>query len=172
MSSGVVGKRLPLEFPHPIQEDTMKKLIAIALLGIILLTACTPAAMPTKIPAPPIPISEELIVVGRLARISSPPSCGYIHFGAVAEYTDLIVIEGKYAGGTIYVVHGCPELPRNEYAEDSGNLKSFQVGDYHLLRLHLTRDEPEKGMKVFSEGLELPKDATLYFCSQVDLYSP
>jgi len=138
-----------------------------------------------------LPQSDELIVVGRLINISTPPHCGYIHFGAVAEYTDLSITNGQYLRDKIYVVHGCPELSRNEYAEGSGNLAAFQIGDYHVLHLTL-QNETEIGM-IDSGELLLPIDINdieacangcdaetfvrlqngmMYFSSQVDSYSP
>lgn len=142
-------------------------------------------------PAPPLSHSSELTVVGQLTYIATPLSgCGFIHFGAVAEYSDLKILEGKSSEDTIYVIHGCPELKRSEYAKDSGTLESFQTGDYHLLHLTLQNIYHVEAI-VFGERLErlndvclnLPAGCTaeelverqngrMYFASQVDLYSP
>lgn len=152
----------------------MKNLQRAFVLGILMLAACTPASTPIKISGTLAPPSEELIVVGRLERITQPVGCGYLHTGAIAEYTDLRVLKGKYLKDTIYVIHGCPELPRNEYAKGSGTLTSFQEGGYHLL--HLTLQNVYEIGVVSSEGIEISMDqiereGMLYFCSQVDLYS-
>ena len=99
---------------------------------------------------------------------------------------------GQYLKDTIYVVHGCPEIARNEYAKGSGNLASFQVGDYHIL--HLTSQNVFKIGTIDPGVVQLPvamnestcatsggcsatefvqlQDGMMYFCSQVDSYSP
>src|SRR5512138_2917291 len=102
----------------------MWKRLCICVLAI-LLAACVKAAGPADVTAPAtrivvmrtelapaVPWPGDLVIVGRLDYISTPPPphCGYIHFGAVAEYSDLKIINGKYPYDTIYVVHGCPEL--------------------------------------------------------------
>jgi hypothetical protein len=101
-------------------------------------------------------------------RIADTPPCGIFHWGAVAEYTDLTVVQGAYSGSTILVVHGCPELPRREYAEDGGTLESFRVGDYHLLQL--TRRVPARGV-LWGEVSPAAAEGPLYFCRAVDLYA-
>jgi len=129
-----------------------------------------------------------------LKQISTPPGCGEFLFGAVAEYTNLKILNGQYFKDTIYVVHGCPEIPRNNYANGSGNLAFFQVGDYHIL--HLTSENVFTIEIIDSSNMQLPvtmneyestcatkgscnaiefvqlQDGMMYFCSQVDSYSP
>jgi hypothetical protein len=95
-------------------------------LAILTLSACTPAS-PTN----------EIVIVGRLESIQDTPGCGIFHWSAVAKYTDLQITSGIYPYDVVYVMHGCPELKRSEYAKDSGDLESFNVGDYH--ELHLTK---------------------------------
>jgi len=159
-------------------------------LSTILLVSCAKSTQTTDA-TPVLHQSDELIVVGRLKNISTPSHCGYLHFGAVAEYTDLTITNGQYLGDKIYVVHGCPELSRNEYAEDSGNLAALQIGDYHVLRLTL-QNETKIGV-IDSGEVQLPFDINdteacandcdaetfvrlqngmMYFSSQVDSYSP
>ena len=81
------------------------------------------------------PGSGELTIVARLYSISSPPACGILHMGAVAEYRDLEVIEGRYSARKVFVIHGCPEIPRTSYAQDAGDVEEFRIGDYHELTL-------------------------------------
>ena len=138
--------------------------------------------------ATPISQLDELIVVGRLKSISAPGHCGFIHFGGTAEYEDLQIISGKYSKDKIYVVHGCPELPRNEYASGSGSLTSFREGDYHVL--HLTSKNVYQVGSIDWGSIQLPVDFSkacpngctsetlvqsqngmMWFSLQVDLYS-
>jgi len=122
--------------------------------------AITPAAIPTST----VP-SAEVIVIGRLESIQDTPGCGIIHWSAVAKYTDLQIASGIYPYDVVYVMHGCPELKRNEYAKDSGDLESFNVGDYH--ELHLIKQNIYQTMEHSNEPY--PKDR-LYFCQQVNYY--
>ncbi len=171
-------------------------------MSAVLLFACAKSAQATEATTPmtiePVRIdsttfpspSDELRVIGQLKYISTPPHCGYFHIGAVAEYTDLKIINGSYLQDKIYVVHGCPELARNEYANASGNLESFQIGDYHVL--YLTSQNRFKIGVIDSGDMQLPmdidnaeacasgcdaetfvrlQDGMMYFSSQVDLYS-
>jgi hypothetical protein len=109
--------------------------------------------------------SDEIVIVGRMKSIQSVPGCGIVYWSAVAEYTDLQVISGTYPYDVVYVIHGCPEIKRNEYAQGSGNLESFTVGDYH--ELHLTKENAYHTMD-HSNG-PYPKDH-LYFSRVVNLY--
>ncbi len=121
---------------------------------------------PTIAPTPRLTYpSADLVIVGRLASIQNTPGCGVIHWSTVAEYTDLQVISGKYPYDVVYVIHGCPELKRSEYAQGSGDLESFNVGDYH--ELHLTKGNVYHTMDYSDEPY--PKDR-LYFCRVVNLY--
>ena len=182
-------------------DEFMRKRFWICLFAI-LLAACAKAAGPADVRAPatsmvimrtelapPVPQPGDLVIVGRLDYISTPPGCGYIHFGAVAEYSDLKIVNGKYPYDTIYVIHGCPELARSEYAKGSGTLTSFRVGDYHVLHLTLqnvyqietivTGEKLAKLRDVCSlddpcspETLVQRQSGRMYFSSQVDLYIP
>jgi hypothetical protein len=149
----------------------MKKICVICILGIVLLSACTTSTVftePTASPTP-APVSVELVLTGRLSNISKPPYCGYVFSGAIAEYTDLQVLSGSYPSDTIYVVHGCPEMPRNEYSAESGTLTSFETGDYHLL--FLTTENVFKIEMINQAGLEIPPGAIMYYSFHVDLYT-
>jgi hypothetical protein len=156
-------------------------------LSTILLISCARSTDTSIAPAQ----SDELIIVGRLNNISAPLHCGYVHFGAVAEYTDLRITSGQYLKDKVYVVHGCPELSRNEYAEGSGNLASFEIGAYHVLHLTLQNEiqigviDPGKVLlpidtkhsQVCSNGCDAEtfvqvQNGTMYFSSQVDEYAP
>jgi len=77
----------------------------------------------------------KLTIAGTLSQIATCKHCGYFHFGAVAEYTDLEVVEGDFSQDTIYVIHGCPEMSRNTYAANSGDLEKIEIGARHLLHL-------------------------------------
>ena len=132
----------------------MRKIFMV-ILTILIASACMP-----------ILPSDEVVIVGRLASIQATPGCGLVHFSAVAEYTDLRVISGTYPYDTVYVMHGCPELTRRQYAQGSGDLESFNVGDYH--ELHLTKENVYHTME-HSNG-PYPKDR-LYFSRVVNLHT-
>ncbi len=146
-----------------------------ALIAGCLLAACQSTPTPTAPSRPPITQDEstvvstdppqDLMIVGRLVSILDTPGCGIVHWSAVAEYTDLQVINGTYPYNVIYVIHGCPELKRSEYAKGSGDLESFNVGDYH--ELHLTKENVYQTMKLLNDPH--PSDQ-LYFCREVNLY--
>lgn len=177
----------------------MRKTLLISLSAVFLF-ACTSSTRSTDLATPslesvqskpetPIFESSDFVIVGRLERISSPQAaCGILHIGAIAEYTNLKILNGKYSEDKIYVVHGCPELARNEYADNSGSLISFHEGDYHIL--HLTSQNIFRIEIVNSGDIQLPidpsnvcqnrcnpetlvqsQDGMMYFSSQVDLYS-
>jgi len=177
----------------------MPKLFFISLSALLLFACASPAqSKATTAPTPAVaateyaaPASDELIVAGQLKYIATPLShCGYLHFGPLAEYTNLKILKGQYSKDTIYVVHGCPELTRSEYAKGSGTLESFQVGDYHLLHLtlqnvydigtivpgeklkHLYEVCKEESQGCTAEEFVKRQNGTMYFASQVDLYSP
>lgn len=132
--------------------------------------------------------TDELIIVGRLKYISSPPACGIISSAAIAEYTDLKILSGKYSKDSIYVVHGCPEMKRSEFVQNSGSLDVFHVGNYHIL--HLTLKNIYKVGVIDLGNIQLPvamqeacttpcdaetlvrhQNGMMYFSSQVDLFS-
>jgi hypothetical protein len=117
-----------------------------------------------KTVSPPAEISSELQVIGRLESIEKTPDCGTVHFGAIAKYTDLIIIKGKYAKKEIFVVHGCPEMPRKKYSPAAGNLKRFLIGDYHqmfLSKINTYRIEVIEGDKGIAEDQK-------YYCVAVN----
>jgi hypothetical protein len=115
-------------------------------------------------------IANNLVIVGRLKRIVHTPECGHIHFGALSEYDDIKVIQGLYNSKSIFVIHGCPEISRTEYAKESGNLQSFRIGDYH--RLELVKNNIYKvGSIIDSDttGKIVHADSLTYFAKTVDL---
>lgn len=57
------------------------------------------------------------------------------HAASVMTYRPVAVREGAYSGERLYVVHGCPEMPRSMYPEGVGSLTVFAVGDLHDLVL-------------------------------------
>ena len=123
--------------------------------------ALSPAGQDSNHAAPDGPV--ELVVVGRLDQIEESPHCGFFHFGAVAVYSTLKVVAGRYSKSTVQVVHGCPELSREQYREGAGTLVTFKVGEYH--RLWLTRGE-EPGMVVVETKGQPSRPR--YFCRRVD----
>jgi len=128
--------------------------ILLAVLAILVVSACTPAAP-----------SDEVVIVGRLESIQPTVDCGIVHASAIAKYTDLQVINGTYPYDTVYVIHGCPKSKRSDYSPGSGNLESFKVGDYH--ELHLTKENVYHTMDY--PNAPYPKDR-LYFSRVVNLY--
>ncbi len=161
----------------------MRRLYIAFLLLFLLPTACTlnvtpsptstatvsPTGEPTLVPATPtpastLPPSSELVVLGRMVSMRRSVACGIIHGGGVAEYTDLIILSGVYYSDTIFAIHGCAELARSEYFKGSGNVESFNVGDYH--ELHLTKQNVY-GIGVWPVGT--PEGST-YFCKIVNYY--
>jgi hypothetical protein len=114
---------------------------------------------------PPTSPSNKVVLIGQLLSIQDAPDCGIVHWSAVAEYTDLQIISGTYPYDVVYVIHGCPELKRSEYAQGSGDLESFNVGDYH--ELHLTRENVYHTM---DHSNELYMKDRLYFSKVVNLY--
>lgn len=143
----------------------------LALVGLALglgLTGAVVVSGTVFAPAMPTPAgsSAALHLVGRLVHLAETVHCGRLHFGAVAEYTDLTVLSGTYTAPTIFVVQGCPEMPRNQYAEGSGDLEIFRGGDYH--ELHLTQQNLS-GVAVQPGNLAVPAGG-LYFCQTVNRY--
>jgi len=115
-------------------------------------------------------ISNNLVIVGRLKRIVQPPDCGHIHFGALSEYDNIRLIQGVYNAKSIFVIHGCPEISRTEYAKGSGNLQSFRIGDYHRLEL-VKKNIYKVGIIIDSDttGKIVHSDSLTYFAKTVDL---
>jgi len=149
--------------PYGCWQDTPVTVAAADVYVGICMNAPTATAILRSEPTPP---SVELIVMGRLVRMSDPPDCGVFHFGAVAEYSDLTVLSGTYAHDVVFVIHGCPELRRSEYAAGSGDLESFRVGEYH--ELHLTSQNVNK-VEIYPGDIK-PTEGLLYFCKTVNLY--
>lgn len=78
----------------------------------------------------------ELAVVARLTNLGNPsPDCGDMHLAVVMKYEIAKVRSGTHPEATLYVVHGCPELPRKNYEAEAGTVTSFKVGDMHELSL-------------------------------------
>ena len=128
----------------------------IAVLGAAVLAAAIWAVDAT--------VASALVVTGRLVKIADPPDCGIFHFGSVALYEDVRVASGSYDKPRIQVIHGCTELPREEYRRGSGDLVEFKVGDRHKMRL-LDASKFE-GTVVDTKRM---KKADRYFCDHVTL---
>jgi hypothetical protein len=120
---------------------------------------------------PPVnDISNSLVVIGRLKRIVHTPDCGYIHFGALAEYDSVRVVQGVYNAKSIFVIHGCPELSRSEYAKESGSLQVFRIGDYHRLELVIQNIHKVECVIDSDTTGKIPHpDSLTYFAKTVDL---
>jgi len=112
----------------------------------------------------------DLVIVGRLERIAQSPNCGHLYCGAIAKYSGIRIIQGTFDSQVIYVIHGCPELRRSEFAKGSGNLEAFHVGDYH--RLELSKINIYKIGSIFDAdstgNIEHP-DSLTYYSGTVDL---
>jgi hypothetical protein len=110
-----------------------KQLLGCALLVVLCVTA--PLAAGERQPA-------ELVVLARLADAGTPGlGCGVLHLAVVMRYEVIKIVSGHQEGRTLYVVHGCPELPRTVYRRDAGTVAAFKVGDVHRLSL-ATRGAP------------------------------
>lgn len=153
-------------------------IIAFSILFLFLFLKPNPFKSPSQNQAPssnaiatpagtsePVSWSSELLVVGKLEHIEKSPDCGLVHFGAIAKYTDLTVLQGAYTAKEIYVVHGCPEMPRQMYDKRSGDLDKFQVGDYH--ELHLTKTNVHHVESIV--GDKGASQEEIYFCRIVNL---
>ena len=117
--------------------------------------------------------SNDPVVVGRLSRIALSPPCSQGRYGVVAEYTDLKVIQGDFNLDIVYVVHGCPELRRQDYGETSGSLTRFRLGDMHVL--HLSKKNVYRVGSISdadAKGRIPHPEAFTYFCKSVDLFKP
>lgn len=137
------------------------------LLAIALLLDPSPRLSVTPEDGPVV----DLVLVGRLARMSNPGYCGYFYFGSVAEYEDLRVLEGSYPQDKVYVVHGCTEMPRAQFNPSSGSLDAFRIGDYHRLRLVKRNVYNIEAISYGCCGLSgmKPPAAAIFFAVQVDL---
>ena len=115
-------------------------------------------------------VSENLVIVGRLTRMSHSPDCGGLYFGVLAEYDSIKVIQGTFDAKSVFVIHGCPELSRKEFAKGSGNLHTFRIGDHH--HLELVRNNIYKignVIDVDTTGKIMHPDSLTYFAKTVDL---
>lgn len=94
----------------------------------------------------PVVASERLVVRAALVDRGARPlsDCdiaydgsvsGITHVASVMSYRPVAVREGTYSGERLYVVHGCPEMPRSMYPEGGGTVAAFAVGDLHELVL-------------------------------------
>lgn len=104
-----------------------------------------------------------LVVEGMLAKMGSAAPCGAFHLGAVGVYSDLTVIAGSYRRTTVRVIHGCPDLPRSDYAPGSGDVDEFRIGDHH--RLTLVPKSEFTGTLVRNPGIGRPR----FFCTNVTM---
>lgn len=91
---------------------------------------------PSAVPAADEKRQPELVVLARLShRGDAIPDCGILHLAVVMKYQITKVLSGAHEESTLYVVHGCPALPRKDYAAEAGDVVRFQVGDVHRLSL-------------------------------------
>jgi hypothetical protein len=110
-------------------------------------------------------LGEDLVVLGRLKDIEKEvAACGVFYVGSVAQYEVLQVLSGTYTGKTIFVVHGCTEMPRSTLSKDAGTLTSFVIGDVHTLVLV---PENIQRIEIFN-ATKIPPPFSPYFCKRVD----
>jgi hypothetical protein len=109
--------------------------------------------------------AQELVVRGRLLdRGPTTSDCGMFHFAVVMKYRLMEVLAGQHPQTIIYVMHGCPELPRPQYGAEAGTLVHFKVGEIH--RLVLQRSPPP-GVDVVADVFKKSRD-TRYWVRRVD----
>jgi len=106
-----------------------------------------PAASPDSVtPAEPKPEAAEaptFNVVARLVDAGTPTShCGVMHFKVVMKYEVLRVVDGHFAGETLYAGVSCPEMPPTRTRKFR-----FVVGDTYELKLR-TAGLRREGAKV------------------------
>jgi hypothetical protein len=140
-------------------------------------------------------IENDFEIVAKLVDIHERAGCGVIHYGGIAEYTDIRVLKGKYSQQKVYVIHGCTEIKRTNYVKGSGNLESFQIGDYHKLNLTLQNiyriesvnfnkfpliinkekycSQDNKSGEIYCtiEQIVRSQEGLMYFCRKVDLFN-
>jgi hypothetical protein len=111
---------------------------------------------------------DDLIIIGKLIRINSNSVlCGGLHVGTMSEYSDLKVIKGSYKNKSIFVVHGCIELKRQQYSKDAGTLNDFVIGDYH--RMAVSKYNIYKIELIEKDNVD-PKNNVWFFCKTVDKF--
>ena len=86
--------------------------------------------------------------------------CGYFSMGALAEYTNLRILSGKYKPKTIFVFHACPEMPSSPCSDSSRPVDAFKVGDYHYLQLSHTNFQ--KLELLIDDGIKHPESMTFF----------
>lgn len=101
--------------------------------------------------------AEPVTVVARIVNMpTNSADCGTFHFVSTIEYEVLSVVTGDLEGARVMVLQGCPELPRIQYQEDTGNAGPLELGDVHLL--HLVPNTPiVEGGHAFRGSLEHPE---------------
>jgi len=136
-------------------------LLVAPLLGFYI--SCTPEVEYVVVPED---TSTYIHVVAKLESMSTAPECEFGNHAAVAVYTDVTVLEGKYDGNALQVIHGCPNMPRVVWAPDSGNLEQFTIGDYH--HMILTERNMFTVDPIYADdGLE---SQPRFFCRRVSLH--
>jgi len=111
--------------------------------------------------------SGELVLDAQLTDKQPCPDSGDKHYGLVMKYKVITVHSGSYEDEFIYVVHGAPELARCIYFKYCGNLKEFEVGSVHTLRLKEKLRNPSPFEIVIDPYLQ--DDGLRYLCLKVDL---
>jgi hypothetical protein len=110
---------------------------------------------------------DELIIIAKLVKMDEfQAGCGTLYVRTIMEYEVLEVINGDYNRDTIYVAHGCIEMPREEFSKESGTLKEFKVNDIH--KLVLTTDPIYEFETPFDYKIE-PGSYTIYYSKWVEL---
>src|SRR5688572_9445244 len=110
-------------------------LAALAFLGV-----AADASTPQRAGAPSAPAYDVIVLAKLVERTArNAPMCGVLHVGEAMRYQVITVERGKLTDKTIWVIHGCPEMPRSMYGGiHAGTLQQFKLGDVHRLRLRRT----------------------------------
>jgi hypothetical protein len=114
--------------------------------------ATTAQEAPEPPTSAPVEISGAAVVAELVDRGPAVPGCGVFHVRVVMRYRVKQVLRGDVpAGAEIFVIQGCPELPRAAYRAGSGNLTVFKRGDWHRMTLRpATPEEVGEALDTFS----------------------
>jgi len=125
------------------------------LAALVALSALAPVAC-SKAKVPLVATQSLELVAELIDRGERVPACGFLHLAVVMRYRPISVSKGSFSGENLYVVHGCPDMPRRSYGADAGTLQAFRVGDRHhlvLSRLPLPDWPPQSGPDIV-DGFE------------------
>ena len=100
-----------------------------------------------------------LRIEGEVSAVSKVPhfECGVFIYRAVIKYKVRSVLEGKFKGQAIFVVHVCPG-------------DHFKAGDRFLLTLQPLRISGDRNQDIIDDFKD--EDKKLYSCQRFDLVSP